>query len=229
MARHKVVIVGGGSARLTCRPTEATGPGQTDVAVIDPGVTHYYQPLWTLVGGGLDSAGRSGRRPAHEGGRPRGTARRSATTTCCRVRLLDEAHTADPGDQHDQGEPGHVVLQALRAPGALLAGHAPWPRLSPRRSGPIRTAPKHGARRARLRRSGPRKAVAQHSRWRGRQRGPRRWSPGWACWAGRDRQVTCRMGWGSCSSAGAFRGGRRGRNRDQPGPSGQRGWKPTRQ
>jgi len=26
--------------------------GESDVAVIDPAVTHYYQPLWTLVGGG---------------------------------------------------------------------------------------------------------------------------------------------------------------------------------
>ncbi len=26
--------------------------GEQDVAVIDPAATHYYQPLWTLVGGG---------------------------------------------------------------------------------------------------------------------------------------------------------------------------------
>ena len=30
--------------------------GETDVAVIDPAEVHYYQPLWTLVGGGLAQA-----------------------------------------------------------------------------------------------------------------------------------------------------------------------------
>lgn len=48
---HKVAIVGGGSAGIsvTARLRRA---GQADVAVIDPATTHYYQPLWTLVGGG---------------------------------------------------------------------------------------------------------------------------------------------------------------------------------
>ncbi|MBW0091617.1 NAD(P)/FAD-dependent oxidoreductase [Pseudonocardia sp. KRD-184] len=51
MARHKIVIVGGGSAGLTVA-ARLRRQGQTDVAVIDPASTHYYQPLWTLVGGG---------------------------------------------------------------------------------------------------------------------------------------------------------------------------------
>jgi hypothetical protein len=31
------------------------------LAVIDPALTHYYQPMWTLVGGGLKSLAQSGR------------------------------------------------------------------------------------------------------------------------------------------------------------------------
>lgn len=50
-ARHKIVVVGGGSAGLTVA-ARLKRQGQTDVAVIDPASTHYYQPLWTLVGGG---------------------------------------------------------------------------------------------------------------------------------------------------------------------------------
>lgn len=51
MAGHKIVVVGGGSAGLTVA-ARLRRQGQTDVAVIDPASTHYYQPLWTLVGGG---------------------------------------------------------------------------------------------------------------------------------------------------------------------------------
>ncbi|HXV92282.1 MAG TPA: FAD/NAD(P)-binding oxidoreductase, partial [Pseudonocardia sp.] len=48
---HRIVIVGGGTAGITVA-ARLCRKGQTDVAVIDPAVTHYYQPLWTLVGGG---------------------------------------------------------------------------------------------------------------------------------------------------------------------------------
>ncbi|MHA6793838.1 FAD-dependent oxidoreductase [Pseudonocardia bannensis] len=53
MARigHRIVVVGGGTAGITVA-ARLRRKGQIDVAVIDPAVTHYYQPLWTLVGGG---------------------------------------------------------------------------------------------------------------------------------------------------------------------------------
>jgi sulfide:quinone oxidoreductase len=51
IARHRIVIVGGGSAGVTVA-ARLRRKGQTGVAVIDPAATHYYQPLWTLVGGG---------------------------------------------------------------------------------------------------------------------------------------------------------------------------------
>lgn len=49
--RHRVVIVGGGTAGVTVS-ARLRRAGITDVAVIEPSNTHYYQPLWTLVGGG---------------------------------------------------------------------------------------------------------------------------------------------------------------------------------
>lgn len=53
MARgtHKIVIIGGGSAGISVA-ARLRRAGQADVAVVDPANTHYYQPLWTLVGGG---------------------------------------------------------------------------------------------------------------------------------------------------------------------------------
>lgn len=50
-SRHRIVIVGGGSAGITVA-ARLVRKGQRDIAVIDPATTHYYQPLWTLVGGG---------------------------------------------------------------------------------------------------------------------------------------------------------------------------------
>lgn len=51
---YQVVIVGGGTAGLTVAAQllkqRATAP---EVAIIEPSDKHYYQPLWTLVGGGV--------------------------------------------------------------------------------------------------------------------------------------------------------------------------------
>lgn len=51
---HQIVIVGGGTAGITVAARLTRGWfRQHDVAVIEPSDKHYYQPLWTLVGGGL--------------------------------------------------------------------------------------------------------------------------------------------------------------------------------
>jgi sulfide:quinone oxidoreductase len=51
---HHVLIVGGGSAGLTVAARLTKGWfRRLDVAVIEPSDRHYYQPLWTLVGGGV--------------------------------------------------------------------------------------------------------------------------------------------------------------------------------
>ncbi len=51
----KVVIVGGGTAGITvaARLLRQAHSLQGEIAIIDPAEKHYYQPLWTLVGGGV--------------------------------------------------------------------------------------------------------------------------------------------------------------------------------
>lgn len=51
---HQVIIVGGGTAGITVAARLTKGwLNKRDVAVIEPSDKHYYQPLWTLVGGGV--------------------------------------------------------------------------------------------------------------------------------------------------------------------------------
>ncbi|QBZ90329.1 TIGR01244 family phosphatase [Pseudomonas viciae] len=55
-AEHAVVIIGGGAAGIaTASSLLAREPG-LDIAIIDPADVHYYQPGWTLVGGGVFEA-----------------------------------------------------------------------------------------------------------------------------------------------------------------------------
>lgn len=66
---HRILIVGGGSAGITMA-ARLQRAGQTDIALIEPSDRHYYQPLWTLVGGGCAPAQESER--AEAGLIPRG-------------------------------------------------------------------------------------------------------------------------------------------------------------
>jgi len=49
-SHHQVVIVGGGTAGISV--ASRLRKKVNSIAVIDPAEKHYYQPLWTLVGGG---------------------------------------------------------------------------------------------------------------------------------------------------------------------------------
>jgi sulfide:quinone oxidoreductase len=48
---HAIVIVGGGTAGITTA-ARLIRAGQHDIAIIEPSNQHYYQPLFTVVGGG---------------------------------------------------------------------------------------------------------------------------------------------------------------------------------
>jgi sulfide:quinone oxidoreductase len=59
-ANHRILVVGGGTAGITMA-ARLLRKGYTDVAVIEPSPTHYYQPLWTLVGAGQAKASATAR------------------------------------------------------------------------------------------------------------------------------------------------------------------------
>lgn len=50
---HHILIVGGGTAGITVAARLLNEDEKLDVAIIEPSEKHYYQPLWTLVGGGI--------------------------------------------------------------------------------------------------------------------------------------------------------------------------------
>lgn len=51
--KHQIVIVGGGNAGISVAARLINANKHLDIAVIDPATSHYYQPAWTLVGGGV--------------------------------------------------------------------------------------------------------------------------------------------------------------------------------
>src|SRR6056297_1871595 len=57
---HQVVIIGGGSGGISVA-ARLKKEHIADVALIEPSDAHYYQPLWTLVGGGRAKAPDSAR------------------------------------------------------------------------------------------------------------------------------------------------------------------------
>lgn len=53
---HQIVIVGGGAAGIAVASSILCRAPEVDLVIIDPAEIHYYQPGWTLVGGGVFSA-----------------------------------------------------------------------------------------------------------------------------------------------------------------------------
>ena len=52
---HQILIVGGGAAGITAAAQLKRARTSLDVAILEPSGEHYYQPGWTLVGGGVFS------------------------------------------------------------------------------------------------------------------------------------------------------------------------------
>lgn len=51
--QHSVLIVGGGTAGITVAARLRRADARLSIGLIEPSTKHYYQPLWTLAGGGV--------------------------------------------------------------------------------------------------------------------------------------------------------------------------------
>ncbi|XP_075620677.1 sulfide:quinone oxidoreductase, mitochondrial isoform X2 [Balearica regulorum gibbericeps] len=58
---YEVLVLGGGAGGITMSARMKRKVGAGNVAVVEPSKTHYYQPLWTLVGGGAKQLATSAR------------------------------------------------------------------------------------------------------------------------------------------------------------------------
>lgn len=60
-ASFDVVIIGGGAAGIAVAASLKSRKANLDIAIIDPADVHYYQPGWTMVGGGVFDAATTAR------------------------------------------------------------------------------------------------------------------------------------------------------------------------
>ena len=53
--KHQIIIIGGGSAGIATAASLLKRKASLDIAIIEPKDEHFYQPGWTMVGGGIFS------------------------------------------------------------------------------------------------------------------------------------------------------------------------------
>ena len=53
MKSYDFIAIGGGNAGISVAAQLHRKRKSLDIAIVEPSDTHYYQPLWTLVGGGV--------------------------------------------------------------------------------------------------------------------------------------------------------------------------------
>ncbi len=78
---HRVLIVGGGTGGISVA-SRLRRAGVIDIGVLEPSEAHHYQPMWTLVGGGLATPAETERTEASV--MPKGVAWVKASATGCR-------------------------------------------------------------------------------------------------------------------------------------------------
>jgi sulfide:quinone oxidoreductase len=61
---HRVLILGGGTAGICVAARLRRADASLDIAIVEPSESHFYQPLWTLVGAGVFPPEASRRREA---------------------------------------------------------------------------------------------------------------------------------------------------------------------
>ncbi|MGW0880126.1 FAD-dependent oxidoreductase [Streptomyces sp. NPDC002671] len=122
-AHHKVLIVGGGAAGVSVA-ARLLRHGIRDIGLVEPSDTHYYQPLWTLVGGGRATA-RASARPQ------RSVLPKGVSWIRSRVETVDpEGRTVGTADGRTVGYDRLVVCPGIqldwdRVPGMAQAVAAP--------------------------------------------------------------------------------------------------------
>ncbi|MEB3322308.1 MAG: FAD/NAD(P)-binding oxidoreductase [Synechococcaceae cyanobacterium] len=115
---HQVLIVGGGAAGITVASILRRRRPELDVAILEPSADHWYQPGWTLVGGGLMAIERTRRDEA--GLIPPGvTWIRSAATA-----FAPERHRVRTGAGEDIGYDALVVATGLQCRWERIPGLA---------------------------------------------------------------------------------------------------------
>ena len=120
---HKILIIGGGNAGLSVA-ARLRRAGQGDVAVLEPSDKHYYQPLWTLIGGGRAPQKESVREQSSV--MPQGVAwiRDAAAGIDPEAHLVTTASGAQIGYDHLVVCPG-IQLDWHRIPGMAEAVESP--------------------------------------------------------------------------------------------------------
>ena len=58
---HQILIIGGGAAGISVASSLLARHPNLDIAIVDPATVHYYQPGWTMVGGGIFDAATTAR------------------------------------------------------------------------------------------------------------------------------------------------------------------------
>jgi sulfide:quinone oxidoreductase len=116
-AHHQVLLVGGGTAGITVA-ARLRRAGIRDIGLLDPATTHYYQPLWTLVGGG--------RAPIKESARPqRSVMPEGVTWIRERAERIDpDAQTVSTGRSRTIGYDHLVVCPGIELDWATIPGMA---------------------------------------------------------------------------------------------------------